>query len=109
GGSVGGPIVKSKTFFWLSSEDYRDQIARTGTLTFPTAAQRRGDFSQTVDAQGRLVVIYDPLTTRPNPNGSGFIRDPFPGNIIPQDRISAVSRYFQQFLPNPTSSGLQNN
>ena len=39
--------------------------------------------------------IYDPRTTRPNPNGTGFVRDPFPGNIIPQDRISSIS----QILP----------
>jgi len=101
GGSIGGPIVKSKTFFWLSSEDYRDQIARTGTLTFPTAAQRRGDFSQTFDAQGRLVVIYDPMSTRPNPNGAGFIRDPFPGNVIPQDRWSSVGRSLLNAFPQP--------
>jgi hypothetical protein len=101
GGSLGGPITKNKTFFWLSSEDYRDQIARTGTLTFPTAAKRNGDFSQTVDAQGRLVVIYDPLTTRPNPNGTGFIRDPFPGNVIPANRWSAVGRSLLNTFPLP--------
>jgi trimeric autotransporter adhesin len=101
GGSLGGPIVRNKTFFWLSTEDYRDQIARTGTLTFPTAAQRRGDFSQTVDAQGRQVVIYDPLTTRPNPNGTGFIRDPFPGNVIPADRMSTVGRSLLNAFPLP--------
>ena len=37
------------------------------------------------------------------------MRDPFPGNIIPSDRISPISRYFQSFLPAPTSAGLQNN
>ena len=101
GGSLGGPIARNKTFFWLSSEDYRDQIARTGTLTFPTAAQRNGDFSQTLDAQGRLVVIYDPLTTRPNPNGTGFIRDPFPGNVIPSNRWNAVGRSLLNTFPLP--------
>ena len=53
--------------------------------------------------------IYDPRTTRPNPNGTGFVRDPFPGNIIPEDRLSSISRYFQSFLPDPTNAGLQNN
>jgi hypothetical protein len=55
------------------------------------------------------VTIYDPQTTRPNPNGTGFVRDPFPGNIIPNDRISPISRYFQSFLPAPTGGGVQNN
>src|SRR5437667_4582931 len=68
-----------------------------------TLAERNGDFS------ALPVTIYDPRTTRPNPNGTGFVRDPFPGNKIPQDRISSISRYFQSFLPNPTNAGLQNN
>ena len=55
------------------------------------------------------MTIYDPRTTRPNPNGTGFIRDPFPGNRIPADRISPISRCFQSFLPEPTNSSLQNN
>ena len=77
---------------------------RASMLTsIPTLAQRNGDFS------ALPVTIYDPRTTRPNPNGTGFVRDPFPGNIIPQDRISSISRYFQSFLPDPTNGGLQNN
>ena len=39
-------------------------------------------------------MIYDPATTRPNPNGTGFIRDPFPGNRIPANRFSAVARQY---------------
>ena len=53
-----------------------------------------GDFSNWVDSQGRLLVIYDPATTRPNPNGTGFIRDPFPGNRIPANRFSTVARQY---------------
>ena len=57
------------------------------TLTsIPTVAERNGDFS------ALPVTIYDPRTTRPNPTGTGFVRDPFPGNIIPSDRISPISR-----------------
>jgi hypothetical protein len=37
------------------------------------------------------------------------VRDPFPNNVIPQDRISSISRYFQSFLPAPTTAGLQSN
>ena len=53
-----------------------------------------GDFSNWVDAQGRRLVIYDPATTRPNPNGTGFIRDPFPNNKIPQERFSNVAKQY---------------
>jgi hypothetical protein len=101
GGSAGGPIRKGRTFFWASTEGYRQQSQLTGTLTMPTALERQGDFSQTVDAQGRQVVIYDPLTTRPNPNGTGFIRDPFPGNRIPAERLNGVGLALVNQLPSP--------
>src|SRR5256885_489906 len=40
---------------------------------------------------GNLIAIYDPLTTRQLPNGT-YTRDPFPGNIIPANRMSTVAR-----------------
>lgn len=93
GGSFGGAIVPDKTFFWLSTEGYRTSVTRNRVLTLPTAAMARGDFSQS----GRI--IYDPLTTRPNPdNPGGFIRDPFPGNIIPGDRLNPVGVNIASFL-----------
>ena len=51
------------------------------------------------------VTIYDPATTRPNPSGSGFIRDPFPGNIIPADRINPVALKMMQYVPLPNREG----
>src|SRR5437867_861234 len=78
GGSFGGPIKKDKTFFWATHEGYHTGTNWTQALTVPTELQRRGDFSQTFDSQGRQVVIYDPLTTRPDPANPGrFIRLPF--------------------------------
>jgi hypothetical protein len=53
-----------------------------------------GDFSNWVDANGRRLTIYDPATTRPNPNGTGFIRDPFPNNRIPADRFSSTAKQY---------------
>ena len=46
--------------------------------TVPTAATRRGDFSDYRDRNGNLILIYDPLTTRPNPNGTGRRPRPVP-------------------------------
>ena len=100
-GSVGGPIVKNKTFFWFSTDDYVQRSTRNNVLTLPTAAQRSGDFSQVRNAAGQLVTIYDPLTTR-TINGA-IVRDPFPGNVIPADRISPVARAMLAAMPLPTA------
>src|SRR5881296_752395 len=84
GGSAGGPIKKDKTFFWASNEGYHTGTVWTRVLTVPTLLQRAGDFSQTFDSQGNLVTIYDPLSTKADPNNPGkFIRTPFAGNKIP--------------------------
>jgi hypothetical protein len=104
GGTLGGPISRNKMFFFVAYDGYRDRRQSASTLSsVPTLAQRNGDFS------ALPVTIYDPRTTRPNPSGTGFIRDPFPGNRIPADRISPISKSFQSFLPDPTNSSLQNN
>ena len=104
GGTLGGPVSRNKMFFFVAYDGYRDRRQTPSTLTsIPTLAQRNGDFS------ALPVTIYDPRTTRPHPSGTGFIRDPFPGNRIPADRISSISRSFQSYLPDPTSDGLQNN
>ncbi len=78
GFTLGGPLRRNQAFFFVAYDGYRDRRQTESRLiSIPTAAQRNGDFS------ALPVVIYDPATTRPNPNGTGFVRDPFPGNIIP--------------------------
>jgi hypothetical protein len=115
GGSLGGPIKllrlydgHNKTFFFAAYEGFRNnQASNAQTLSVPTPEMYDGDFSNWVDSQGRLIVIYDPATTRPNPTGTGFIRDPFPGNRIPTSRFSNVARQYvalarSQVIPNRT-------
>jgi hypothetical protein len=97
GGGFGGPIVRGKTFFWVAGEGYRDNQSQNAGLRVPTEAMRNGDFSGLRDAQGRQIIIYDPLTTDANGN-----RQPFPGNIIPPGRINAVGRALVNALPKPT-------
>jgi len=91
-GSLGGPIVKDKTFLFATTEGYRTKTTRNSVLTVPTDRELNGDFS----ASG--VTIFDPLTTRPAPGG-GYVRDPFPGNLIPPDRINPVARALRQYWP----------
>ena len=93
GGSFGGPIIPDQTFFWASTEGYRTSVTRNQVVTFPTEAMARGDFSHSG------ITIYDPLTTRSDPNNPGeFVRDPFPGNVIPADRLNPVGLNLASYL-----------
>jgi hypothetical protein len=101
---VGGPILlpggfnkdKSKLFFFMSHEWGRSRVPNTPQrVTVPTAAERRGDFSQTRDGAGLPVIIRDPQ------NGG----QPFPGNIIPPNRFNAYGPAVLNWLPMPNTFG----
>ena len=91
GGTIGGPIRRNKLFYFLSYEGTRQDRNVPRTISVPTGAIRRGDFS------GSGSTIYDPFTG--NPNGSG--RTPFPNNRIPDDRISDVAKKILAIYPMP--------
>jgi hypothetical protein len=105
GASAGGPVWipkvyngRDRTFFFFAFEGFRNRVGGNDQIfSVPTPEMYNGDFSKWVDANGRLIPIYDPATTRPNPSGAGFIRDPFPNNMIPANRISAFSRQVMKF------------
>lgn len=110
GGSVGGPVWiphiykgKDKTFFFFSYEGLRQGTATQTTATVPTALQRTGDFSQTLNSAGKPVTIYDPTTT--TPSGSGYVRQPFPGNVIPPADIDPVAAKIANYFPLPNTTG----
>jgi len=116
GGSIGGPVAlpkklfgpfgydgHNKTFFFFSYEGLRERAGANLTTTVPTEAMRRGDFSGLRNAAGQPILIFDPLTTRAA--GSGFVRDAFPGNIIPANRMDPVARNVLRYYPLPNRPG----
>jgi len=103
GGTFGGPIKRDKTFFMSSYEGLRQRSFSSRTTTVPTALERSGDFSQTYAGANNPVLIFDPFTTRAS--GTGFIRDAFPGNVIPAGRQDPVGRRIAQFYPQPNTQG----
>jgi hypothetical protein len=105
GGVLGGPIRRSRTFFMASFEGLRENRASQTTTTVPTLLQRQGDFSQTRAQNGQQIRIFNPFTTRPNPSGSGFIRDQFGGNVIPAAMMDPVALKVLQYYPLPNQPG----
>jgi hypothetical protein len=112
GATIGGPIViphlyngHDKTFFFFAYEGFRNSEAAQNLLTTPTAAQLNGDFSNLL-AKG--VVIYNPLSTTPDPNHPGeYLRNPFPNNQIPSNLISpAALLYAKTIFPAPNANNL---
>ncbi|MDX1982114.1 MAG: carboxypeptidase-like regulatory domain-containing protein, partial [Bryobacteraceae bacterium] len=88
GATAGGPLSipklydgRNKTFFFFSYEGFRNRVGSNDSIfSVPTPEMYEGDFSNLVSASNQRLVIYDPSTTRANPNGSGFVRDAFPNN-----------------------------
>ncbi|PYR56163.1 MAG: TonB-dependent receptor, partial [Acidobacteria bacterium] len=109
GGTLGGPLRKDHTFFSASLEITDEQRGTDYRNTVPSAAERGGDFSSFRNNQGRQVIIYDPATTRANPNGAGVIRDPFPDNRIPASRIHPLAAKLLSMLPGPNLPDLTGN
>jgi hypothetical protein len=104
GGTVGGPIFipklydgRNKSFFFFSYEGSRRREGYSTQLTVPTEAQRAGDFSQTLAANGNLIPIFDPLS---NQIVNGRVqRTQYVDNRIPLSQIDPVGAAFLRFYP----------
>jgi hypothetical protein len=98
GGTIGGPIVKNKTFFFGDMQFTTQRgTSAFNNLTLPTPAFREGNFSTLTNAAGVPIAIFDPATTT-GPNNQ---RTAFPGNVIPSSRISRAARNVQALYPIP--------
>jgi Carboxypeptidase regulatory-like domain/TonB dependent receptor len=131
GVAIGGPVYipglykqRNKTFFFFNYEGHRDHNAGQYSGTVPAAAFRNGDFSALLGAQigtdalGRPIFsgqLYDPFSTRPL--GTGFIRDPIPGNnlatyVSPYTHgllINSIGQTLINYYPTPLTNALSNN
>ena len=105
GGTLGGPLRTDRTHFFVGYEGFRSVQGQSMLMTVPSEAWRNGDFSGGPP-------IYDPASARPNPDfdpsrpespsNPRIIRDQFPGNQIPADRINPIARVvLGQFVPLP--------
>jgi hypothetical protein len=116
GGAAGGPVVipglyngSNRTFFFADYAGLSEKRGLTFVNSVPTAEARVGNFSNFRDARGNLIPIYDPLTTRIDPASGRIVRDPFPNNIIPADRINPVGGNVAGIYPLPNGPGNFNN
>jgi hypothetical protein len=103
GGVVGGPVIKNKTFFFGAYEYTTQESPTSQQQSVPTALQRNGDFSQTFNASGQLMQLYDPFNT--TTNGTVITRLPIAGNIIAPSRMDPVSIKALSFVPLPNQPG----
>lgn len=105
GGTIGGPVViprlyngHNKTFFLGSIDIFNKNQGITTVGTVPTPAMKQGDFTKFVDATGKQIPIYDPLTGQQF-QCNGVL------NVICQSRFDALSKSLLQYIPDPNTTG----
>lgn len=102
GGTLGGRIIRNRTFFFLGYQGYRRNTPANSLYRVPTAANLRGDLSDWPQQ------IYDPATARQDPNRAGaVVRSPFTGNQIPVSRFdTGFLAYLRATVPAPIVTGV---
>jgi hypothetical protein len=105
GFTLGGPIVRDKTFFFGDLQSMISSAPVNIVATVPTAAEINGDFSQagTYDQNGNPVLnqIFDPFQIDPVTD----MRPAYPNNTIPQNEIDPVGQAIMKLYPKPNTPG----
>ncbi len=99
GGSIGGPIIKNKIFFFGDYQGTRAKNGGSASSVVPTAAERTGDFSAWLQGPSPQV-IYNPYDANGNVLDPS-LRQPFPGNVIPQKYLSTPAMNLLKYVPLP--------
>src|SRR6266850_2666322 len=117
GYTAGGPVLRNRLFFMSNFEGYRDRKQFQTLYSVPSAAMRGGNFSELLTNLGGVNsqtgqpngVIVDP--TQCTVVGTTRTCAPFPGNVIPSNRLNHISNQLLEFYPAPNTgtSGLTNN
>lgn len=101
GGSLGGPILKNRTFFFMDYYGQREIKGQTFVNTVPTVLQKTGNFGEMTSS------IYDPFSA--TQTGTSILRTPLPGNIVPAGKISTVGKNVASLYPDPNNGSLLSN
>ena len=102
--NIGGPVYipgkfnrdKNKLFFFFSQEFWPTTTTTSGSLTVPTALERAGNYSQSLDVNNALIPIVDPTN-----------RAPVPGNVIPTSRLDPSGTALLNVFPMPNFNNRQ--
>lgn len=105
GGTLGNAIIKNKLFNFFSLEYWKVGYPSSYTTTIPTALERGGDFSKSLNIGGGVKTIFDPYTTVLNPSTGAITRTPFAGNVVPKNRFDPLSASLMSNFWDPNSAG----